>query len=135
MITEVKSYQNSGAIQNIRNLLAAKIEKHVHLKHPWGICSNRAFIYSNRERMMEYFHCTKIGANRTNNLYIGNDSVHEFLYHSRKIDLTHECVLLIHHQKDLTLRTQIYGLLQIAEIPVDMNKAASKFHKLVDAPT
>lgn len=31
MITEVKSYQNSGAIQNIRNLLAAKIEKHVHL--------------------------------------------------------------------------------------------------------
>jgi len=56
-------------------------------------------------------------------------------YHSRKIDLTHECVLLIHHQKDLILRTQIYGLLQIAEIPVDMNKAASKFHKFVHAPT
>lgn len=74
---------------------------------------------------MEYLHCTKIGER-------GNDSVHEFLYHSRKIDLTHECVLLIHHQKDLILRTQIYGLLQIAEIPVDMNKAASKF---VHAPT
>lgn len=34
MIIEVKSYQNSGAIQNIKNLLAAKIEKDVHLKLP-----------------------------------------------------------------------------------------------------
>jgi hypothetical protein len=48
------------------------------------------------------------------------------------MNLTHGCVLLIHHQKDLFWHTQIYGLLQIAEIPVDINTAAaSKIHKFV----
>ena len=47
------------------------------------------------------------------------------------MDLTHGCVLLIHHQKDLILHTQIYGLLQLAEIPVDIEEAATKVHNFV----
>jgi hypothetical protein len=38
------------------------------------------------------------------------------------MDLTHECVLLIHRQKDLILHTQICGLLQIAEVPTDIRE-------------
>jgi hypothetical protein len=45
------------------------------------------------------------------------------------MDLTHGCVLLIHHQKDLILHTQIYGLLQLAEIPVDIE--VTKVHNFV----
>ena len=47
------------------------------------------------------------------------------------MDLTHRCVLLIHHQKDLILHTQIYGLLQLAEIPEDMDEAVTKVHNFV----
>ena len=47
------------------------------------------------------------------------------------MDLTHGCVLLIRHQKDLILHTQIYGLLQLAEIPVDIEEEATKVHNSV----
>jgi hypothetical protein len=40
------------------------------------------------------------------------------------IFLTHECVLLIHHPKYLILHTQIYGLLQIVEIPAERGETA-----------